>query len=140
LRRVLPWEAVRALGRDAVMVADDAALVDADPAIDEAASRAGDRNVVGATVMTDGGTALGSVVDVILEVGADARIVGFEVDGPEVERDRAAATLLIPAGDALAVSGESLMVPAAVEEFVHDDLTGFGSAVEGFRERLRTRS
>ena len=87
--------------------------------------------------MTEECAALGAVVDVIVEVGERARIVGFEMHGPSVERDRAAATLLIPAGDTLAVSGDTLMVPAAAAEFVRDDLSGFGSAVADFRARLR---
>ena len=135
LSEVLPWSRVAALGPDAVMV-EGGALVASDPAIEEAAGAAGDRDVVGATVMTEDGTALGVVVDVIVEVGDRARIVGFEMHGPSVERDRTAATLLIPADDTLAVSGDTLMVPAATADFVHDDLSGFGSAVEDFRARL----
>jgi hypothetical protein len=57
--------------------------------------------------------------------------------GPAVERGRSEATLLLPAGDTLAVSGETLMVPAAAADFVRDDLSGFGSAVEDFRARLK---
>lgn len=136
LREALPWERTASLGRDAVMIDDPGALTAGGAAIDEARAEGRDRDVIGATVMTDAGTALGTVVDVILEVGADARVVGYEVHGPEVRRDRDAATLLIPVGDAIAVSGETLMVPAEVEGFVRDDLSGFGSAVAGYRARL----
>jgi hypothetical protein len=107
-----------------------------DPGIDEAVAGGRERDVIGATVMTDGGTALGEVVDVILEVGSTADVVGFEVHGPQVERDRSAATLLIPVADTIAVSGSTLMVPAATEQFVRDDLSGFGSAVADYRARL----
>lgn len=136
LKEVLPWGAVRALGRDAVMIDSAGALAASDPGIDEAVSARADRDVIGATVMTDGGTALGEVVDVVVEVGDTADVVGFEVHGPRVERDRSAATLLIPVGDTIAVSGATLMVPAATEGFVRDDLSGFGSAVADFRARL----
>ncbi|WP_217921215.1 PRC-barrel domain-containing protein [Miltoncostaea oceani] len=136
LKEVLPWSAVGALGRDAVMI-DGGALVASDPVMDAASAEARERDVIGATVMTDAGTALGTVVDVIVEVGDDASIVGFEVDGPDVARDRTAATLLIPVDDTIAVSGTTLMVPAATEQFVHDDLSGFGSAVADFRARLK---
>ena len=137
LSSVLPWSGVAALGPDAVMVEGGDALVPADGAMQEAAEAAGDRDVIGATVMTEECAALGAVVDVIVEVGERARIVGFEMHGPSVERDRDAATLLIPADDTLAVSGDTLMVPAAAAEFVRDDLSGFGSAVADFRARLR---
>ena len=136
LKEVLPWGRLRALGRDALMVDDAGALAADDPAIEEAVAEGRDRDVIGATVMTDAGTALGTVVDVIIEVDATARIVGFEVHGPDVERAKDAATLLIPVGDTIAVSGSTLMVPAAVEGFVRDDLSGFGSAVADFRGRL----
>lgn len=137
MKEVLPWERLVALGRDALMVDDPGVLTAQDAAIDEARAQGRDRDVIGATVMTDAGKALGAVVDVILEVDAErARIVGYEVHGPEVKRDREAATLLIPVGEAIAVSGETLMVPAAVEGFVRDDLSGFGSAVADYRARL----
>jgi len=70
------------------------------------------------------------VTDVILEVGRTAGVIGFEVEGPEVR-------LLLPIDDTIAVSGDTLMVPAAARDFVRDDLSGFGSAVADFRARLR---
>ena len=136
MREVLPWERLGALGRDALMIDDPGRLTAQDAAIDEARAEGRDRDVIGATVMTDAGKALGTVVDVILEVGGDARIVGYEVHGPDVQRDKDAATLLIPVGETIAVSGETLMVPAEVEGFVRDDLSGFGSAVADYRARL----
>ncbi|MGD9573439.1 MAG: PRC-barrel domain-containing protein [Thermoleophilia bacterium] len=138
LKEVLPWEAVSALGRDAVMVEGAGALGAPDEEMGEAAGAGRDDDVVGAAVMTDGGVELGTVVDVIVEVDdRDAAVVGFEVHGPGVSRDRDAATLLIPIDDTLAVSGSALMVPVATEGFVRDDLSGFGSAVADFRARLR---
>ena len=136
MKEVLPWERLGALGRDALMVDEPGVLTAQDAAIDEARAEGRDRDVIGATVMTDAGTALGTVVDVILEVGGDARIVGYEVHGPDVQRDKDAATLLIPVGETIAVSGETLMVPAEVEGFVRDDLSGFGSAVADYRAQL----
>lgn len=136
MKEQLPWSRVSALGRDAVMIESRAALGAGDEAMEDAAA-SGDRDVIGASVMTDGGTRLGIVEDVIVQVGGgSARVVGFEVHGPQVERGRSAATLLIPVDDTLSVSGETLMVPAAAEDFVRDDLSGFGSAVAEFRARL----
>jgi uncharacterized protein YrrD len=136
MKEVLPWERLGALGRDALMIEEPGAVEAQDAAIDEARAEGRDRDVIGATVMTDGGKALGTVVDVIIEVDEAARIVGYEVHGPAVERDKDAATLLIPVGETIAVSGETLMVPAEVEGFIRDDLSGFGSAVADFRARL----
>jgi uncharacterized protein YrrD len=136
MKEVLLWDRLGALGRDALMIEDPGRLTAQDAAIDEARAEGRDRDVIGATVMTDAGKALGTVVDVILEVGGDARIVGYEVHGPDVQRDKDAATLLIPVGETIAVSGETLIVPAEVEGFVRDDLSGFGSAVADYRARL----
>jgi uncharacterized protein YrrD len=136
MKEVLPWSRVSALGPDALMIAGEGSIGVGDAAM-EGAAAAQDRDVIGATVMTDAGTALGTVVDVVLDIGAEAHVVGFEIHGPGVERDRKAATLLIPVDDTLAVSGETLMVPAAAQDFVRDDLSGFGSAVSDFRARLK---
>lgn len=129
LKEVLPWSRVAALGRAAIMVASRDALGAGDEAM-EADAGTGGGDVVGTTVMTDAGKALGTVRDLVVEVGDDADIIGFEIEGGREGR-------LLPIGDTLSVSGQALMVPAAAEEFLRDDLSGFGSAVEAFRERLR---
>lgn len=130
LKGVLPWSRVAALGRDAVMVTGAEAIGAADEAM-SAATRGAGGGVVGTTVMTDTGKALGTVRDVVLEVATEAHIIGFEVEG-------GAGGRLLPVGDTFSVSREALMVPAAAEDYLRDDLAGFGSAVDAFRERLRT--
>lgn len=127
LKAVLPWSRVAALGRNAAMVADREALGPADDSM-EAATGGEDRHIIGTTVMTDAGKALGTVRDLVLAVGTAADVVGFEIDG-EVEGQ------LLPVGDTFSISGTALMVPAAAEEFLRDDLSGFGSAVTAFLER-----
>ncbi|HEY2705019.1 MAG TPA: PRC-barrel domain-containing protein [Candidatus Dormibacteraeota bacterium] len=130
----LPWTAISSLGRDAVMIRDEGAL--------QATERLGaggvpdDRDVLGNQVLTDTGTHLGKVVDVIIEVGTTADIVGYEVAAAGALATRG-ERVLIPLPDTIAVSGEHLIVPGAATEFVGDDLTGFGAAVDAFRARLR---
>lgn len=130
---VLAWSNVGSLGRDAVMIRGEDALEE------EALAAEGlpdHRNVVGNQVLTDAGTDLGKVVDVIIETGTTAQIVGYEVAASE-----ALAThgehVLIPLPDTISVSGEHLMVPTAALAFVSHDLSGFGAAVEDFRAKLR---
>lgn len=136
MKEVLPWRRVHALGRVAVMIDDRGALQDRDEAMEEAAAEARERDVIGAMVVTDAGRALGAVVDVVLEVDdAAARVVGFEVRREDDGRDP--DTFLIPHDDTIAVSGSTLLVPAAAESFLRDDLTGFGAAVADFRARVR---
>jgi len=131
---MLPWSKIHSIGRDAVMIRDEDAFGGEDAL---AADGVPDhRNVIGNQVLTDGGTDVGTVVDVIIEAGSEAEIVGYEVKASD-----ALAThgehVLIPLPDAIAVSGEHLIVPAGALEFVGNDLSGFGAAVEAFRAKLR---
>ena len=135
LRQTLPWANVHGLGPTAVMVRDEAGLADRAALGGEAEGGGGD--VLGSTVITQSGRNLGTVTDVILDVGdsvVDA--VGYEIqpsDGSAPRRQ------YVPLPDTLSVSGEALMVPDSAVEFLRDDLSGFGSAVEEFRTRLRKR-
>ena len=63
---VLPLANVRGVGPDAVMVADELAL-DGEVDLTEGAV-AGTGNVLGATVMTDGGVRVGTVTDVVIDL------------------------------------------------------------------------
>jgi uncharacterized protein YrrD len=131
LKTGLVWSDVHGLGPDAVMVADEAALTPVDVvvgAIGERSSGGGD--VLGSRVLTDGGTDLGKVIDVILEVGTVLDVVGYEIDPKEGKK------VFIPLPDTLAVSGQTLVVPDAARDFVSDDLAGFGAAVTAFRARF----
>lgn len=129
----LGMEAVHAVGRDAVMVRDAAALEG--PEGNEAAKDSKGRNVIGNTVLTDAGKKLGVVRDLIIEM-SEAEVIGYELDGDEGLQRAEGAPLLLPLPATLAVSSDVLMVPAAVEEFIRDDLAGFGSAVDDFRAMI----
>lgn len=135
LKESLPWSAVHGLGRDAVMVRSADALQAAEEVL--AGASPVDRNVIGNRVLTDGGTDLGEVSDVVLALGTKPEIVGYEIGGSENLRAREGRHLYIPLPDTIAVSGEALVVPAAAAEYIRDDLSGFGGAVDDFRARLR---
>lgn len=133
LKTALPMAAVRAIGRDAVMIAEETALVERDDVATSATVR--NRNVLGDRVVTESGTDLGTVVDVILQAGVSTEAVGYELQAspalhPEGRR------VLIPLPDTVAVSGEALIVPSGAVEFVSHDLAGFGAAVARFRAHL----
>ncbi len=129
----LPWTAVGSVGRDAVMIRDEDAVQGMKQLVAEGVPD--DRNVLGNQVLTDSGTHLGRVVDVIIEVGPTAEIVGYEVAAAEALATHG-ERVLIPLPDTIAVSGEHLIVPAGATEFVGNDLTGFGAAVDAFRASL----
>lgn len=134
-RKSLPWSGVHALGRDAVMIPGEEVFESRGDVVARAEARGG--NVLGARVLTDDGTDLGEVVDVVLEVGATAaKAVGYEVAStPALGRQERRVYLSLP--DTLAVSGEALVVPAMAADFVAEDLPGFEETVRAFRDRLR---
>lgn len=142
LKTAIGWSSVIGLGPDAVIIVDESSVVPIDAMLESAAAASGSApgggDVLGSQVLTDDGTALGAVVDVIIEVGdkAQADVVGYEID-PAEGLGHGKNRLLIPLPDTLAASGEHLIVPAAAREFVRDDLAGFGAAVDDFRARMR---
>jgi uncharacterized protein YrrD len=126
---ILPWSGVHGVGQDAVMVPDD-------QAVDESEDLPGGYDIIGSRVLTDDGTDLGEVVDVIVELGGDkADVVGFEVDPSEALGDHKDAVFL-PLPATISMSGEHVMVPAGARDYVASDLTGFGGAVERFRDQI----
>ena len=140
MKRVLAWHRVAALGRHAVMVATAGDLSERDDELVDDVKAARRRNVIGSEVITDSGQRLGEVTDVVILVADEPEVVGYEIGGSEVLTPRAGGHVFVPLPETLAVSGEALMVPATVRDFVSDDLAGFGAAVERFREHLRSSS
>ncbi|MFE0641628.1 PRC-barrel domain-containing protein [Streptomyces sp. NPDC058877] len=131
LKRDLSWNKVHALGPDGVMVRDENALDD-DDQTSQSLTSSGGGNVLGARAMTEGGTDLGKIVDVILETGRRPAVVGYEVESAEHGHQR----VLLPVLKPVAVSGEMVLVPDATGEFTAGDLAGFPEAAHGLRTRL----
>lgn len=129
MKEKLTIDGVHAIGRHAVMVKDDSVLV-APSEAPELAGQGRERNVLGNEVLTDGGSRLGTVRDLVVVVGGDGRVVGYQI-----EKD-GGGTAYIPLPSQLAVSGSTLVVPDATSEFVTDDLVGLGAAVDDFRARI----
>ncbi|MEU8523326.1 PRC-barrel domain-containing protein [Streptomyces sp. NBC_01216] len=129
LGRALLWNRVHALGPDAVMIRNEDALADDDQAAKDARSTGG--NVLGARMMTEGGTDLGRIVDVVIASGRKPVVVGYDVESA-TEGHR----VLLPVAKPVAVSGEMVVVPDATAEFTAGDLTGFAEASHGLRARL----
>ena len=90
-------------------------------------------NVLADQVITDAGAAVGKVTDVVIDTG-DGTVVGYEVEPPDAGRN--ARRSYIPLPEAVAVSGEALVVPAGAVDYVTSDLTGFGDAVDRYRQHL----
>ncbi|MEO7449036.1 MAG: PRC-barrel domain-containing protein [Humibacillus sp.] len=136
LSTVLRWSDVAALGSDAVMISGDHALTD--PSAGDKGYSGGIGDILGSRVLTDTGTDLGEVVDVIVEVqgdGDECDVVGYEIVSSDA-LENAGTKVLMPLPDTMAASGEHLIVPAAARNFVRRDLAGFGAAVSEFRREL----
>jgi uncharacterized protein YrrD len=135
MKAVLAYDDVAAIGRDAVMVDDSTAVTEGGESLSKVVEESAARNVLGNEVLTDAGRRLGEVVDVVVEV-TSGEVVGYELTGDKELQAHAGQPLLIPIPATLAISGTVLMVPAAVEPFIRDDLSGFGAAVDEFRVKL----
>ncbi|WP_320773479.1 PRC-barrel domain-containing protein [Streptomyces sp. CRN 30] len=125
LRQSLPWTAVHALGHDAVMIRDRRELAETTAA--EARRAAVRGRVVGARLLTETGTEVGTVLDVVVEGGGSGRVVGFRVAasrefaaGPKRRRRR----VWVPRGETVAVSGRALVLPAATVRYAAESLDG----------------
>ena len=142
MKVALPWAAVVGLGPDAVVVESAdvfVPLAEAFESTDGGSASSGRGDILKSEVLTDSGTALGRVSDVIIGIGGtqggQADVVGYQID-PAETLGRGKLPLLIPLPDTLAASGEHLMVPAAAANYLSDNLAAFGSAVDAFRAQL----
>ncbi|MER6027133.1 PRC-barrel domain-containing protein [Streptomyces sp. NPDC001851] len=129
LKESLPFSEVHAVGPSAVMILSETALEKRDMVV--GADEAGHGQVIGASVLTDQGTAIGTVLDVVIEAGSSGRVIGFEIAANE-NLDHEQRRAFIPRGETLAVSGRALVVPAHARHFVADDLPSFSAQVEAF--------
>jgi uncharacterized protein YrrD len=123
----LPSAAIKALGRDALMIASDADLV-RDPT-DITSALGEHEDAVGTEVLNDEGVKLGRVADLVLET--DGRKVS--VAGYVIRRDdgRELVVPLLP--DSGPNWGEALVVPASVEGLGAGGLVGFREALDRTR-------
>ncbi|AKJ09566.1 photosystem reaction center subunit H [Streptomyces incarnatus] len=129
LKESLPFSEVHAIGPSAVMILSETALEKRDMAA--GADEAGHGQVIGAPVLTDQGTEIGTVLDVVIEAGRSGRVIGFEIAANE-NLDHEQRKAYIPRGETLAVSGRALVVPAHARHFVAADLPSFSAQVEAF--------
>ncbi|MFG3406794.1 PRC-barrel domain-containing protein [Streptomyces sp. NPDC048142] len=138
LGHALPWSGVTALGSHAVVIRDETVFEQASVVTDR--DRAGGGDVLGARLLTDVGTDLGRVIDVVIGVTMStqpsARVVGCRITSTEALGHHQ-RPVFVPLPATMAVSDELLLVPAAASEFITEELLGFATALQGFRARLQ---
>jgi hypothetical protein len=86
--------------------------------------------VTGDEVLTEHGTSLGKVRDVVVLLGSNGEVVGYEIEAAS------GATGYIPLPAEFAVSGSTLLVPDATKDFVENDLAELGAAFDDFRAKV----
>lgn len=142
LGMAVPWSAVAGLGPDALVIESEQQITPIGEVVSAGVAGSPDGgNVLRSQVLTDQGTALGQVTDVIIGI-ADGRneadVIGYEIE-PAETLGRGKQRLLIPLPDTIAASGQHLIVPASASQYLTDDLARFGSAVDAFRAQLGGR-
>jgi sporulation protein YlmC with PRC-barrel domain len=138
LKEGLPWSAVHALGHDAVMIRDRRGLVSA--AAMTAHQHSLRTRVLGARVVTEAGTEIGTVLDVVVEGGTGGRIVGFRVAasrGFVPGRSRHRHRVYVARGETLTVAGRALVLPDDAVRHVAADLPGLTALVAGVPGRWK---
>ncbi|MFI5685135.1 PRC-barrel domain-containing protein [Streptomyces sp. NPDC051636] len=136
LKRSLPWSGVHSLGHHAVMIRDPGALAEAGAVVVRKEAAKG--RVLGAKVLTDAGTEVGKVLDVVVEGGSSGRVVGFRIAASKSltsGSSRRRHKVYVPRGETLAVSGQALVVPADATLYVAEDLPSFVGQVQAFHAR-----
>jgi len=136
LKQSLPWSGVHSLGHHAVMISDPGVLTETAAVVLRREATKG--RVLGAKVLTDAGTEVGKVLDVVVEGGTSGRVVGFRI---AASKSLASGTghrrhkVYVPRGETLAVSGQALVVPADATLYVAEDLPSFVGQVQAFHAR-----
>ncbi|MEU6479180.1 PRC-barrel domain-containing protein [Streptomyces sp. NPDC047017] len=122
LRRSLPWTGVHALGPAAVMIPTAEVLVE--PAAIASATEASHGRLHGATVLTDRGVAVGTVLDVVIASGGSGLLVGVEIASTEALR-KSERTLYLALRGEPAMTGDTLVIPEEDTCHVAENLTEF---------------
>lgn len=124
---LLPGADVRALGQDAVMIESESAVIRDKQRIREHVPKK--REAPGSEVVTDDGEPVGTVSDIVLEIGDD----GMTVVGYCIERDDG-RELIVPTLEAPREWSDVIVVPPGIEERAAEGLVGFSLLLERSRE------
>lgn len=125
--KVVPYDAVRSLGENAVMVDSEAAVVSArdDSRIAELLS-AKQKSLIGLKLLTTDGRDLGRITDVYFEA-LSGQVVGYEASGG-LFADLTGGRTFVPAPQSIKIGADAAIVPlsiaAAMEEGERGGLQG----------------
>jgi sporulation protein YlmC with PRC-barrel domain len=133
LEETLRADQIHAVGSDALMVAADIVLT-----IDTT-SLGCRANVLASRVMTDTGVQVGTVTDVVIDMGT-GKVVGYEVCPVAESGGGKRRRSYLPLPVTAAVSGGVLVVPVTAVDDLVGDLAGLARSVDRYRNELRGRT
>ena len=127
---ILPIEWVRSIGRDAVMIESETAIV---RDRDGMARAVGDQQeVIGKEAVTETGASLGTISDVVVEVeGSSASVIGYEIEHDGGQR------VIVTVEGGVPISADALIVPTQAE---HHTTTGLAALRESLDSEREPRS
>jgi sporulation protein YlmC with PRC-barrel domain len=131
LEETLRADQIHAVGSDALMVAADIVLT-----IDTT-SLGCRANVLASRVMTDTGVQVGTVTDVVIDMGT-GKVVGYEVCPVAESGGGKRRRSYLPLPVTAAVSGGVLVVPVTAVDDLVGDLAGLARSVDRYRNELFT--
>jgi uncharacterized protein YrrD len=128
--KVVPWQDIRTIGQEAILIPDKSVVINADR--DDYIKRVleADNVLLGTQVYTEDGRDLGKIGDMYLDEGS-GEVVGYEVSGGMF-----ASTLkgkkFMPAPDTLTVGKDVAFVPSSVGDAMEQQTGGLAGAAQDF--------
>ena len=112
--RLLPFSAIQIIGEDAILIESEAELEAVERPAERCRLVGGDYALKNIRLMSDAGTDLGYVVDVVFDE-EDGHIQGYEV-APGIPAESYAARTFVPVEGGIEIGEDVAFVPAAAEE------------------------
>ncbi len=139
--RVIPFDSVRSIGEDAVMIASAADVVSARDHATLAAAMESKSGLAGLNLLTSDGKDLGRIADVFFDE-TSGQVVGYEATGG-LFSDLSSGRTFVPAPESVTIGAEAAIVPPTVAQAMEEQEAGglqgaFSSVAGSVREAAGT--
>src|SRR5919206_1373484 len=133
--KIIPADAIVSFGRDAVVVNDDSALVEASRAPELRAVLDRETKLIGTTVFTDTGDKQGKVSDVYFDE-ASRRVMGLEISSGGVT-DIAEGRRFLSVDEVIRIGPDVLYIRPQTAETLEQQQGGLKAAIGDGTERMK---
>lgn len=133
--RVVPFESVRSVGPDALVVPSKGAVVDASAVPEVAGILRRDNVLKGTKIMTTDGRDLGSMRDLYYDE-ATGRVQGFEVSGG-LFADAYEGRSFVPAPQTINIGEDVAFVPPETADLMKEQVGGIKGAAQSLGEKIK---